>query len=165
MTSVVGPGAPDADTPRLDLDNRVRSLLRGHELRCTTPRMAVLAVLLADPDAGHLNAAQIHRRLVAEGRGVDLATVYRTVATLVDVGVLHALSVEERSTITTYGLAGEPHHHAVCTQCGTVIAVPAERLTAALAQASAGSAFTLSERAGLTLHGLCPDCQHTGPQT
>jgi Fur family ferric uptake transcriptional regulator len=32
-------------------------------------------------------------------------------------------------------------------------------LTSALEQAMAGSSFALSERAGLTLHGLCPQCQ------
>jgi Fur family transcriptional regulator, ferric uptake regulator len=31
-----------------------------------------------------------------------------------------------------------------------------------LEHASAGSSFTLSERAGLTLHGLCPQCQQDG---
>lgn len=86
-----------------------------------------------------------------------MATVYRTVTTLVDAGVLHALPVE--GGVTTYGLAENPHHHAVCTRCGTIIEVPAQRLTSALEHAIEGSAFTLSEQAGLTLHGLCPDCQ------
>ena len=80
--------------------------------------------------------------------------------TLVDQGVLHALTLE--GGVTTYGLAADPHHHAVCTRCGSIIEVPAGRLASALEHAMAGSSFTLSERAGLTLHGLCPQCQ--GPQ-
>ena len=52
---------------------------REHRLRCTTPRLAVLAALMTDPDAGHRSAAQIHRRLVADGRGLDLASVPTTV--------------------------------------------------------------------------------------
>ncbi|MGH3576559.1 MAG: hypothetical protein ACRDU0_03260, partial [Mycobacterium sp.] len=51
------------------------------------------------------------------------------------------------------------HHPAVCTRCGSIIEVPAQRLMSALEHAMAGSDFTLSERAGLTLHGLCPQCQ------
>jgi Fur family ferric uptake transcriptional regulator len=86
-----------------------------------------------------------------------VATVYRTVTTLVDAGVLHALTVE--GGVTTYGVAEDPHHHAVCTRCGTIIEVPAQRLSSALEHAIEGSSFTLSDRAGLTLHGLCPDCQ------
>ena len=87
----------------------------------------------------------------------DLATIYRTVTTLVEQGVLHALTVE--GGFTTFGLAENPHHHALCTNCGTVIAVPAQRLTSAPEHAIEGSSFTLSERAGLTLHGLCRQCQ------
>ena len=34
---------------------------------------------MTDPDAGHRSAAQIHRRLVADGRGLDLASVPTTV--------------------------------------------------------------------------------------
>ena len=39
----------------------------------------MLAALMTDPDAGHRSAAQIHRRLVADGRGLDLASVPTTV--------------------------------------------------------------------------------------
>ncbi|WP_197498162.1 Fur family transcriptional regulator, partial [Mycobacterium sp. 1165196.3] len=81
----------------------------------------------------------------------------RTVTTLVDQGVLHALTLE--GGVTTYGLATAPHHHAVCTNCGTIIEVPARQLSSALEHAMAGSSFALSEAAGLTLHGLCPQCQ------
>jgi Fur family ferric uptake transcriptional regulator len=77
----------------------------------------------------------------------------------VEQGVLHALAVEGR--VSTYGLAERPHHHAVCTSCGTIIEVPAQRLSTALEHAIEGSSFTLSEQAGLTLHGLCPDCQRS----
>ena len=79
--------------------------------------------------------------------------------TLVEQGVLHALTVE--GGVSTYGLAERPHHHAVCTNCGTIIEVPAQRLSTALEHAIEGSSFTLSEQAGLTLHGLCPDCQRS----
>ena len=122
-------------------------------------RIAVLATL--EPVDGHLSVAEIHQRLLDSAGDdaalPDLATIYRTVTTLVEQGVLHALTVE--GGVTTYGVADKPHHHAVCTECGTIIEVPAQRLTSALEHAIEGSAFTLSERAGLTLHGLCPNCQ------
>ena len=106
-----------------------------------------------------LMLALVDKALLAAARRItpDLATIYRTVTTLVDQGVLHALTLD--GGITTYGLATAPHHHAVCTKCGTIIEVPAGRLSLALEHAMAGSSFALSERAGLTLHGLCPQCQ------
>jgi Fur family ferric uptake transcriptional regulator len=144
------------------LIERIGALLRAHGLRRMASRIAVLAVL--EPVDGHLSVTEIHQRLVelttsgADGlQCPDLATIYRTVTTLVDRDVLHALALD--GGVTTYGLAVDPHHHAVCTRCGTIIEVPAPRLTSALEHARAGSSFTLSDRAGLTLHGLCPQCQ------
>ncbi|ORB86414.1 transcriptional repressor [Mycobacterium kansasii] len=138
---------------------RIGELLRARGLRRMPSRIQVLAVL--EPVNGHLSVAEIHQRLgaclSAEAQPPDLATVYRTVTTLVDQGVLHALTLD--GGITTYGLATAPHHHAVCTQCGAIIEVPARQLSSALEHAMAGSSFALSERAGLTLRGLCPDCQ------
>ncbi len=134
-------------------------LLRARGLRRMASRIQLLAVL--DPVNGHLSVAEIHKRMrecLPPGTQVpDVATVYRTVTTLVDQGVLHALTLD--GGITTYGLAAAPHHHAVCTKCATIIEVPAGQLSAALQHAMAGSSFALSDAAGLTLHGLCPRCQ------
>ncbi|KAA1250270.1 transcriptional repressor [Mycobacterium simiae] len=138
---------------------RIGELLRDRGLRRMASRIQVLAVL--EPVSGHLSVAEIHQRLTAclaaGARRPDLATVYRTVSTLVDQEVLHALPLD--GGVTTYGLATAPHHHAVCIQCGAIIEVPARQLSSALEHAMAGSSFALSERAGLTLHGLCPACQ------
>jgi Fur family transcriptional regulator, ferric uptake regulator len=142
---------------------RIGELLRAHGLRRMASRIAVLAVL--EPVHGHLSVAEIDQRvrqcLSGEDQLPDLATIYRTVTTLVDQDVLHALTLD--SGVTTYGLAADPHHHAVCTRCGSIIEVPAGQLTSALQHAMVGSSFTLSEHAGLTLHGLCPQCQSGGP--
>lgn len=143
---------------------RIGELLRAHGLRRMASRIAVLAVL--EPANTHLSVAEIDQRLrdyLPNEPAPDLATIYRTVTTLVDQGVLHALTLE--SGVTTYGLAADPHHHAVCTRCGSIIEVPAHQLSSALEHASEGSSFTLSERAGLTLHGLCPQCQDTSTQS
>ena len=150
----VEPPEPDSATAE-----RIGELLRSRGLRRMPSRIAVLTAL--GPVDGHLSVADIHQRILGDAPdgtpAPDLATVYRTVTTLVDQGVLHALAVE--GGVSTYGLTEKPHHHAVCTRCGTVIEVPAKRLSAALEHDSEGSSFTLSDQAGLTLHGLCPQCQ------
>ena len=139
---------------------RIGDFLRARGLRRMASRIQVLAVL--EPVNGHLPVAEIHQRLRASlpagAQPPDLATIYRTVTTLVDQGVLHALTLDDG--VTTYGLATAPHHHAVCTQCGSIIEVPARQLSSALEHAMAGSSFALSEAAGLTLRGLCPKCQN-----
>jgi Fur family transcriptional regulator, ferric uptake regulator len=143
---------------------RIGDFLRARGLRRMASRIQVLAVL--EPVDGHLPVAEIHKRVrecLPPGTQVpDVATIYRTVTTLVDQGVLHALTLE--GGVATFGLATAPHHHAVCTKCGSISEVPARRLSSALEHAMAGSSFALSEAAGLTLHGLCPRCQEPGPR-
>lgn len=143
---------------------RIGDFLRARGLRRMASRIQVLAVL--EPVNGHLRVAEIHQRVRAclppGTQPPDVATIYRTVTTLVDQGVLHALTLD--GGVTTYGLATAPHHHAVCTQCGAMIEVPARQLSAALEHAMAGSSFALSEAAGLTLRGLCPQCQGGQPK-
>jgi Fur family transcriptional regulator, ferric uptake regulator len=138
---------------------RIGEFLRARGLRRMASRIQVLAVL--EPVNGHLSVADIHSRLPAclppGAQPPDLATIYRTVTTLVDQEVLHALTLD--GGVTTYGMATAPHHHAVCTQCEAMIEVPARQLSSALEHAMEGSSFALSERAGLTLRGLCPACQ------
>jgi Fur family ferric uptake transcriptional regulator len=141
---------------------RIGDFLRARGLRRMASRIQVLAVL--EPVNGHLPVGEIHRRVRASlppgAQPPDVATIYRTVTTLVAQGLLHALTLD--GGVTTYGLATAPHHHAVCTQCGSIIEVPARQLSSALEHAMAGSSFALSEAAGLTLHGLCPRCQGDG---
>lgn len=141
---------------------RIGDFLRARGLRRMASRIQVLAVL--EPVDGHLPVAEIHERVRAclppGTQAPDLATIYRTVTTLVDQGVLHALTLD--GGVTTYGMATAPHHHAVCTKCGSIIEVPARKLSSALEHAMAGSSFALSEAAGLTLRGLCPKCQGKG---
>lgn len=138
---------------------RIGDFLRARGMRRMPSRTQVLAVL--EPFNGHLSVAEIHHRLPAfltAGTATpDLATVYRTVTTLVDQGVLHALTLD--GGVATYGMATAPHHHAVCTKCAAISEVPARQLSSALEHAMEGSSFALSELAGLTLRGLCPDCQ------
>lgn len=138
---------------------RMGDFLRARGLRRMASRIQVLAVL--EPVNGHLPVAEIHKRVRASlpsgAQPPDVATIYRTVTTLVDQGLLHALTLDGR--VTTYGLATAPHHHAVCTDCSSIIEVPARKLSSALEHAMAGSSFALSEAAGLTLRGLCPRCQ------
>ncbi|WP_216900163.1 Fur family transcriptional regulator [Nocardia alni] len=153
---------PDTDRARGDLHGHgdPRTLLQQHGLRCTAPRLAVLDTLAQQAHPGHRSVAEIHRSLIDSGREIDLTTVYRTASTLATAGILHTLALDDRGI--TYGLADHPHHHAVCTRCGTMNEIPADTLVDALTHASRTSAFQLPDNGGLTLHGLCPNCQALG---
>jgi Fe2+ or Zn2+ uptake regulation protein len=144
-------------------DRQVREMLRGYGLRRTTQRIAVLHVLDA-ADAGvdgrrvHLTASQIHDRLRDSGNHIDLTTVYRTLTTLVNLGVLHTITTDADQP-TSYGFATAAHHHVICTRCGAVSEIPAERLGRLLDLVRDVTGFQ-AEDEKITVHSQCPDCQN-----
>ena len=133
----------------------LRAVLRQHGLRCTSQRLAVVALLTGRPDSHHLTATQLHRRLSADGHQVDVSTVYRTLELLVELGTVHATAHADGAT--SYGSAAVPHHHAVCRRCGRIGEVPAEALRLALGRAARASDYQLSDDS-LLLPGLCAAC-------
>lgn len=110
--------------------------------------------------AGHLTVSDIHDRIRAGGKPVDLSTVYRTVTMLQELDLVHAVALPDQAV--TYGVVEAPHHHAVCTSCQRVTEVPAAVLSGVLAAAvqlaQTATGYTL-EQGSLQLHGLCAQCQ------
>ncbi|WP_158585491.1 Fur family transcriptional regulator [Kitasatospora sp. SolWspMP-SS2h] len=132
-----------------------RRLLREGGSRCTEPRVRVLEAVRSH--GGHLTAAQIQARVTAGGRRVDLSTVYRTVERLMGLGLLHSLRGPGGEL--TFGMAGEPHHHAVCAGCGAVAEFPVALLDDGLSAAAAHTGFRVDT---VVLSGRCPACRGTG---
>lgn len=127
--------------------------LRAHGLRRTGPRVALLDLLAQD--GGHLTVADIHERLLTAGHVLDVTTVYRSVTTLVELGVLHATAHTDHPT--SYGLATKAHHHAVCTRCGRVAEIPPPALTGLFETVGAATGFDM-RHAGATVQAVCPEC-------
>ena len=146
---------PRKEPTQKEDEQQLREMLRGLGLRRTSQRIAVLHLLTGERGR-HLTTAEIHERLVRAGIEVDLATVYRTVTTLLNLGVLHATANPEQPT--SFGLAGESHHHAVCTSCGKVVEIPGVALGQAIDVAGRSTGFRLEESV-VTVHGVCRDCQ------
>lgn len=130
---------------------RAAALLRADGERATEARLDVLDVL--DGADTHLTVAEIHRRVEARRPGTNLSTSYRTVDRLLELGLVHGLTV---GTETAYGLSLADHHHVTCDGCGRTTSVA----TADVAQ--------LLERLGeltgtrvrtLSAHGTCTRCQ------
>lgn len=95
--------------------------MRQAGYRTTLPRSAVIE-LLARQDCV-LTADEISQRLQGEGgRRVGIATVYRTLELLEELGLLQRLDAGDGLARFEPALPdGEHHHHHfVCTRCGRV---------------------------------------------
>ncbi|HRF58603.1 MAG TPA: Fur family transcriptional regulator [Fimbriimonadaceae bacterium] len=118
-------------------EERAIHRLRAEGFRITMPRVQVIRTLAQSNEA--LSAYGIHERILANGGRIDVVSVYRILATLNEVGLIHHIGVVDGYLACRLG--GEHVHqteHLVCSDCGNVqeVEVPAAALSAAEAQIS-----------------------------
>ena len=105
-----------------------------------------------------LSAQEIHDRVRKRRAGVGIASVYRALETLTELGLVHR--VELGSGGAYYEPAapsGDHHHHLVCGDCGKVEAFSDERLERAIGDVSGRSGFHV-EGHDIVLRGSCQSC-------
>jgi len=135
---------------------RFVAYLREHNLPVTAQRLAIAEVLLTSER--HLSAEEVAQEVSARGRKVGTATVYRTIDTLVESGLLVERDFGEG--FRRFEPARDvPHHeHLVCTQCGKVEEFRDERLERMTTIVAESRGFA-RQRHRLVIHGICRDCQ------
>jgi Fur family transcriptional regulator, ferric uptake regulator len=107
-------------------DARLEELLgrlRDGGGRITEPRRAVLEVLLDTIDE-HLSVEELAELVHRRRPDVHRSTVYRTLEAFEVANLVQHVHLGHSPS--TYHLADQPHHHAVCDTCGTVIHLPDE---------------------------------------
>jgi len=126
-------------------------------LRLTRARQAVLQVLEGNPRQ-HLSAQDIQRLSGEQGCPVDLASVYRTINTLVSLGLVHRSDLSESHT--HFELEHREEVHLTCRLCGRVIEgrFPGhQRLERVLARLAGAQGFA-PLRFRVEVEGACRHC-------
>ena len=127
--------------------------LREAGLRSTGQRRAVLAALDRLRHATVDELAEEVQRSLPE---VSLSTVYRTLETLDEVGLVTHAHLHHGSP-TYHSVDDEPHIHLVCSDCGAVGQQPVD-VAVGLAEAVRASVGFRADLRHLTLHGWCAAC-------
>lgn len=119
----------------------------------TKQRQAVLEVIRESHE--HLTANEVFEDARKRLPGISFATVYNSLRYLKGEGLIG--EVRFGSGTTRYDRNLDPHHHAICTECGRLadleLAIPPE----VIKQAARRSKFKPGE-IEFTLRGLCPEC-------
>ncbi len=135
---------------------RVRQQLVQAGLRVTPQRLLVMEILEESDD--HLDAEAIYERARDRDPKVSLATVYRTLAKLKEVGLVEQRYFARDHKREYYEASHkEEHYHFTCLGCGKVIEVHTPRIAQAQEELSAalGLVFT---HACICFEGFCPEC-------
>lgn len=135
--------------------------LRGHGFRLTPQRLALVR-LLAD-NVTHPSASQLHEQLRARFPTISLATVYKTLATLKDLGEIQELNTGARETRYD-GRQAEPHPHLMCVQCERIVDYPAVWPASIHDEVEAASGFQILGYR-VVFYGVCPACRAAGRET
>ena len=100
--------------------NQLKSLLHASGRRMTPQRALVLSVLRES--GGHLDAKRIWRLAREHDRRLNLATIYRTLDVLKEIGLVDQRYFARDHKREIYELAQKPeHYHFSCLGCGQVI--------------------------------------------
>jgi Fur family ferric uptake transcriptional regulator len=138
--------------------------LKNAGFRLTSPRQAILDVFAENPK--HLSAEEIFLSVHKNYPGIGLATVYRTLDLLTQMGLIFKLDFGDGRS--RYELASEAakahHHHMVCSRCGRIIDYrdfmrqEVKFIKDLEAQLSKKHEFKIN-RHQIHFYGLCSRCQ------
>jgi len=129
---------------------------RQKNLRVTPQRIEIYKELAKAKD--HPTAETLHKRLLDRMPTLSLDTVYRTLGTLAEHGLIHKVDTTESQAHFEADL--RKHHHVICSQCGRIVdfdwqVVDDSELPEELHN------WGHVERRSLILHGICRDCHST----
>lgn len=140
-----------------DRDARLESLLlklKAHGMRMSPQRKAVLQALVASEE--HPSAEEIHRKLLPQIPTLSLATVYKTLNMLKQLG--EVLEIEFSSRENRFDAVNpKPHPHLICNRCGKVADPRLPDLARIIQNLEQDAGFSITSHR-LDFFGLCADC-------
>lgn len=139
-------------------DSRLRKALEATGHRFTEQRAAVYRFLTST--TSHPNADEVFQQVRADVPGISLATVYKSLETLVSCGLAAKLSYSDGSA--RYDGRTDPHHHARCESCGRVTDVPGTFTSKEIDDLGEGLPGFSITGYRLELTGRCRACQPAG---
>ena len=128
--------------------------LRERRYRMTPQRVALLRLLASSQ--GHPSAAHLFDQLRDQFPTTSLATVYKTLSLLDDMGEVLELGFSGEDNRYD-GNKPHPHPHLVCIRCRRIVDAPIVVSQALEHEAAQASGFSIVAHR-LDFYGLCPDC-------
>ncbi|ORJ57422.1 Fur family transcriptional regulator [Geothermobacter hydrogeniphilus] len=129
--------------------------LRQRECRITPQRIAILKIFLHSEE--HPSIEQVHEQVKVHFPTTSLATVYKTVNLLKEIGEILEIGFADGSNRYD-GNRPHPHPHLICTRCRTIIDSDSPLLDAMAAEAERNSGYRIVAHQ-VQFFGICPSCQ------
>ncbi|MCU1536248.1 MAG: zinc uptake regulator, Fur family [Humibacillus sp.] len=127
--------------------------------RRPTRQQTAVAELLERSD-DFLSAQSVHALLRDAGEGVGLATVYRTLQSMVEAGTVDVLRTDDGEAVYR-ACSTHHHHHLVCRSCGRTVEVEGPAVEAWADRVAGDHGFSDVTHT-IEIFGTCADCAAAG---
>ena len=104
---------------------------------------------------GFVSAQQLHKQLTQHGSVIGLATVYRTLNSLVADGLADSLVNAGESLFRD--CSKDHHHHLICNGCGIAVEIEAKQAETWASKVAKDNGFTQVTHT-IDIFGLCKAC-------
>ncbi len=132
----------------------ITSLLREKGFKVTPQRLAIYNMLSSTKS--HPNAEMIFNELQPMYPTMSLATVYKTMEILKEIGLVQMLNASEDSF--RYDADTSNHPHVRCMECGRIDDVDNIDSEEFVNQVAQGTKYQLTGQQ-FYFYGICPECQ------
>jgi Fur family transcriptional regulator, ferric uptake regulator len=130
---------------------------KGYKL---TPQRRAIVDIIIQNAGSHLTTEELYDLVKTECPEIGLATVYRTVQLLEELGVVSKLDLNDGCY--RYELVREDenhqHHHLICSQCGNVIEVQGDLLEVLEHEIESKYDFKIKNHS-VKFYGICSECK------
>ncbi|QIW24910.1 transcriptional repressor [Sulfolobus sp. S-194] len=99
------------------MEVELANILRSHGLKVTPQRLSILRILYK---GGHFSGEQIYNELKISEPSISLSTVYNTLNSLTEAGILNAFEI---NGITWYEIKRDLHINVYCQDTNQIIDV------------------------------------------
>ncbi|NLN65315.1 MAG: transcriptional repressor [Clostridiaceae bacterium] len=139
--------------------NELSQLLRKKGYKITSQRKAVLDVVIEN-DGEHLSSQEIYELVKKKHPDVGIATIYRTLPVLEELGFVYAVDLEDGCIRYELNRVDQlhRHHHLLCERCGKVTEVKDDLLDEIEAKIYKNYGFTIKDHR-VKFYGICAECQ------
>jgi Fur family peroxide stress response transcriptional regulator len=135
------------------------SKMKERRLRLTPQRLAVVKILATSQE--HLSVEGIYQRVKADFPVTSLATIYKTINLLKNVGELMELGFVDDCNRYD-GARPFPHPHLICVRCRKILDPDISTLTELPKELEEKTGFQIINHR-LDFFGICPECQREKP--
>lgn len=137
-----------------DIEAILRRALEASGQRFTEQRSAVFRFLRST--TSHPSADEVFLQVRSDVPGISLATVYKSLETLVGCGLATKLTYGDGSA--RYDGRTDDHHHVRCLECGNVVDLPHRVDSGEVDRLQASAEGFRITGVRLELTGYCPTC-------